>query len=125
MYEVRVTTNFRASHSIRLYGGGMEPAHSHDWHVQAIFRGPALDEIGVLIDFTLVQRALQELIVPLLDANLNDTPLLKDVNPTAENLASRLFDALSDVLPTDAPLAGIEIREAPGCTAGYWQHEAE
>ncbi|GMV96988.1 MAG: 6-carboxy-5,6,7,8-tetrahydropterin synthase [Phycisphaerae bacterium] len=119
MYEVRVQACFSAAHQVRLYDGGLEPIHGHDWRVEAVFRGPELDRIGVLVDFVAAEAALREVTANLHHTRLNDLPFFADVNPTAENLARWVFERLAERLGPDAPLVGVYVREAPGCVAGY------
>lgn len=119
MYEVRVQAGFSAAHQVRMYDGELEPLHGHDWEVEAIFRGPELDRIGVLIDFVAVEAALGAVVGELHHTCLNEAPLLAGLNPTAEHVARRIFDALGSRLPAGSPLAGIRVREAPGCWASY------
>lgn len=119
MYEVLVQAEFRASHQLRLLDGQLEPWHDHLWMAEARFRGPELDDIGVLVDFTTVQEILRALTTALSDQHLNDSPLLVGVNPSAEQLARMLFLELRRRLPADSPLVSVLVREAPGCFAAY------
>jgi 6-pyruvoyltetrahydropterin/6-carboxytetrahydropterin synthase len=119
MYEVRVQTRFYAAHRVRLTNRQLEPIHDHDFQVEAVLRGPTLDEAGVLIDFHLVQKALRRIVEPLADTDLGSTTLMAGLNPSAENIAHRLFEALQRELGPQAPLTAVYVREAPGCLAGY------
>lgn len=119
MYEVRVQAQFRAEHQLTGNDGQKEPIHEHDWIVEAVFRGPDLDKMGMLIDFTVAEQALRS-VVELLDrTNLNEAPFSVGANPSAECLARYLFDALGNRLEPTAPLVAVYVREAPGCIAGF------
>ncbi len=124
MFEVRVQARFCATHQVRLYDGELEPLHGHDWRVEAVFRGPKLDEIGVLVDFVLVEQTLREIVARFHHGNLNDVPELADRSPTAECVARRVFALLQGELGPDVPLAGVAVEEAPGCVAAYWSDDA-
>jgi len=119
MYEVRVQAHFRAEHRLATHDGQQEPAHTHDWIVEAVFRGPGLDEMGVLIDFTAAEKALRSVVDPLDHTSLNEASFSVGANPSAERLARHLFDVLRVRLGPTAPLAAVYVHEAPGCTAGY------
>jgi len=119
MYEVRVQAAFSAAHQIQLHDGQLEPLHGHDWEVEAVFRGPALDRIGVLVDFVAAEAALREVVAGLHHTCLNRAALLSGLNPTAEHVAQRVFDQLAIRLGPNAPLYAVYVREAPGCTAAY------
>lgn len=102
-----------------MYDGTLEPIHGHDWMVEAVFRGPELDRIGVLIDFVAAERALADLVAGLHHTSLNEAPLLQGLNPTAEHVARRVFEELQVRLGDAAPLASVHVTEAPGCVAAY------
>ncbi len=119
MYEVRVQSRFRATHQLRMYDGRPEPLHEHDWLVEAVFRGPELDAIGVLVDFTLVQEVLQSVTRTLADRDLGSAALLGGQNPSAEIVARCLFEAVRAALPAGTPLVEMRVEEAPGCFASY------
>lgn len=119
MYEIRVQARFSAAHQVRLHDGQLEPLHGHDWKVEAVFRGPQLDRIGVLVDFVAAETALREVVSGLHHSNLNEAPLLSGLNPTAEHVARQVFHQLTILLGPDTPLFAVRVREAPGCTAAY------
>lgn len=119
MFEVRIEARFSAAHQVRMYDGELEPIHGHDWRVEAVYRGGRLDEIGVLIDFVAVQASLDAIANQLHHTHLNEATLLEGDNPTAENVALRIFEQLHKMMP-EAPLAGVYVNEAPGCVAGYF-----
>jgi 6-pyruvoyltetrahydropterin/6-carboxytetrahydropterin synthase len=124
MYEVRVQAGFSAAHQIRLYDGRLEPLHGHDWEVEAVFRGPELDRIGVLIDFVPARETLLAIAATLHHTHLNEAPLLAGANPTAEHVARCIFAELRTRLGPAAPLAAVHVTEAPGCIAGYSDNDA-
>lgn len=118
-YEVRVRGRFSAVHQLRLADGSLEPLHGHDWNVEAVFRGPRLDAIDVLVDFEPVQAALDDVLTELHHGNLNTVPGLAHGNPSAERMARLIHDRLKERLGHHCPLVAVYIEEAPGCVAGY------
>ncbi len=125
MYEVRVQTQFYAAHRVRLSNRELEPIHDHDFLVEAVLRGPKLNESGVLVDFGVVQKALRRVVEPLSDTDLGTAPLMAGFNPSAEHLARRVFEALARELGPNAPLTAVYVREAPGCLAGYVRQDSD
>lgn len=119
MFEVRVKAGFSASHQLRLYDGQLEPLHGHDWEVEAVFRGGALDGIDVLVDFVAAQRALDGIAGELHHGHLNELEAFAGVNPSAERVAMWVYGELLNRLGNDWPLAAVYVKEAPGCVAGY------
>lgn len=117
-YEVRVQGRFSAVHQLRMPGGSVEPLHGHDWRVEAVFRGPRLDAVGLLVDFEKAAEALRQVLAGLNHANLNTVGALAGGNPTAERVARIIFEQLRQSLG-GCPLAAVYVEEAPGCEAGY------
>ena len=121
MYRVSVRAVFSAAHRLRRADGQYEPLHSHDWSVEAAFAGPELDPTGLLIDFEEVQPALQAVTEPLSHTSLNEAPLLSGLNPSAENVARAISDALARTVSRPDLLESVRVTEAPGCTAAYYR----
>lgn len=119
VYEISVESSFVAQHGIRLPNGTVEPTHKHVWQVTVRFIGDQLDACGLLVDFDDVKAALAQVLGPVQGADLNQSALLNGLNPTAENVALTLFDALYERCGRDKRLSGVEVTEAPGCTATY------
>jgi len=119
MYEVRVQARFNALHQLRLYDGTVEPLHGHDWKVEAVFRGPELDRIQVLVDFVSAEARLREVVKPFDHAGLNEITAREGANPSAEWVARYVFDRLRERLEPGCPLVAVYVEEAPGCIAGY------
>ena len=118
MFELRVRRKFSAAHAIRM-AGQVEPLHGHDWRVSVRVRGEKLDGDGLLCDFHALERAVDEVIAPLHNRSLNQTPPFDRTNPTAELVARHIGDALSPRLPAGARLHSVVVGEAPGCDAVY------
>lgn len=123
MYEVTVEASFNALHQVRCHRAPLEPVHGHDWVVRAHFTRNSLDELDMVVDFCKAQDALNEIVHDLQYANLNDHPLLKGRNPTAEAVARALFDALCQ--HSVPGLEAIAVTEAPGCVATYRKGAAQ
>lgn len=122
MFEISVQTEFAAAHAISI-AGRPEPLHGHNWRVTAVISADSLDADGLVCDFHEVERALGDIIGPLRNANMNDTPPFDRVNPTAERIAEhvgeRLSELLAGALPACARVESVEVTEAPGCAAVY------
>ena len=86
MFEVRVEDDFAAAHFLRDYHGKCEALHGHNYKVFVHVRGSALNEGGMLLDFTQLKAALKKVLAGLDHTNLNDNPFF-DQNPSAERIA--------------------------------------
>ena len=122
MFEVSVTGRFLAAHHLRLAGGVVEPPHAHKWRVTAAYRGPQLDENGLLVDFATIQAQLAAIVGALYDADLNALPAFAERPPSAESVAAYIAEQLAATAANGAVLSCVEVEEAPGCVA-RWRPE--
>lgn len=121
MYEIGVSAQFEASH--RLVGdfGPATRTHGHTYRLEAAARGPALRPDGTLLDITLLQAALGELVAELHYRDLGDVPGLAGVNTTAENVAGYCWRRLAAALRGRPEVAALAVRvwENPGAYAAF------
>jgi 6-pyruvoyl-tetrahydropterin synthase len=120
-HEIEIERVFRAGHALRLYDGGMEPAHEHDWRVVVRVRADRLDAIEVVMDFHALERIVNQALEPLRGRFLNDLDLFAGINPSAERVAEHLYRAIGRRLPAGVALGKVTVTEAPGCRASYWE----
>ncbi len=117
MYTVTIEAGFSALHRVRLPDGVLEPPHSHDWRIRALFGCDELDESAMVIDFDRARSTLESVLAGLHQTDLNHHPGLAGRNPTAEVVARYVFDQMRTLgLST---LRRIDVTEAPGCVAGF------
>jgi 6-pyruvoyltetrahydropterin/6-carboxytetrahydropterin synthase len=93
-WTLRVRDKFQAAHFLKEYKGKCEKIHGHTFEVEVAIEVRELDAAGLGIDFTLIKRKLAEI--------LPDHTLLNEIydfNPSAENLARRLFVELEKSFP--------------------------
>ena len=110
-FEITITDCFSASHQLRLYDGSLECIHGHNWTVMVSVAAPQLDEIGVVMDFHVLERRLRKIIGPFHNHHLNDLEPFNHTNPSAENIALHIADTLR--LPAKVKLMCVEVWETP------------
>ena len=98
MYHARVEAEFSAAHFLSHYRGKCEKLHGHNYRVRLWIRGTELDEGGMLVDFSVLKKALKEVLAPLDHSNLNDMEIFKQ-DPSAERIAKFIFDGVKEKLP--------------------------
>ena len=103
MFEVSVEDTFSAGHALRGYKGKCENVHGHNYRVRVTLQGPQLDNLGLLVDFTELKRALREIMGRLDHQFVNDLEPFKTVNPSAEKLARYFYDEIKLLLPALPP----------------------
>lgn len=101
MYELKIITQFGAAHRIRDIGGKCENLHGHNWRIEVYVEGPELGEDGLLIDFKVIKQATGKIIERLDHKFLNELEEFKDINPSSENIARLIYEALSRELNGD------------------------
>jgi 6-pyruvoyltetrahydropterin/6-carboxytetrahydropterin synthase len=118
MYEICVRRHFDAAHALRGYQGRCERLHGHRYEIVACAQSDTLDEIGLALDFSELKRALDGILERFDHTNLNETPPFDRINPSAENIARTIYQALREALP-GANLAYVQAYESPDAWATY------
>lgn len=117
-FEITAERSFSASHQLRLYDNSLEPLHGHNWQVRVTVSAPALDAIGVVMDFHALEALLNTIVDPFHNSHLNDQPAFKnDLNPSAENVAVHVANSLK--VPAHVRLTKVEVWETPQNCAIY------
>lgn len=117
MFQVKVTATFSGTHQVRMPDGSREPLHGHDWVVCAWFSRESLDQRGMVVDFCRAESALKNVLSAWHHGNLNEHPAFSGLEPTAEVVARRVFEALAE--QGFRELCRVEVAEAPGCVAVF------
>lgn len=120
MFAIDVSTEFCASHQLRLPQGGLEPLHGHNWRVEVRVGASELDALETVMDFHKLQEAVNSVVAEWNNRHLNDiVPFNLTCNPSAERVAERIAELLRGRLPTGVRLMRVRISEAPSCRAMY------
>jgi 6-pyruvoyltetrahydropterin/6-carboxytetrahydropterin synthase len=120
MYEITVEKHFEAAHYLRGYQGKCENVHGHRYRVVVKIKALNLNEIGLAYDFTDLKRHLKDILDRYDHACLNDIPPFDEINPSAENIASTIYNELKEKLAA-APvtLTAVEAWESPEQGVAY------
>ena len=121
MYELVVKRRFSAAHRVEGYPGNCSRLHGHNWTVVLRVVADRLDEIGMAFDFRELKKILDGIIARLDHTYLNDNPLLGGINPTAENLARKIFELVAGQLPEGVRVASVEVWESENSGARYFE----
>jgi 6-pyruvoyltetrahydropterin/6-carboxytetrahydropterin synthase len=121
MFEVTIEETFAAGHALRNYRGKCENVHGHNYRCQVTVEGEQLNEIGLLVDFVELKRALHSVVDRLDHQWLNDFPPFDKINPSAENIAKFIYDEIQSGLETKngARLAVVKLWETDTASAIY------
>ena len=124
MFEVRQETTVAAAHQLRLSPGEGERLHGHNWRIVAVMRCRELDARGMVVDFNDLGAELRRLVEPYEHVFLNEIAPYGEVNPTAENIARVVAEALGARLDDQrARVTRVEVWETDSCGAIYYRDE--
>jgi 6-pyruvoyltetrahydropterin/6-carboxytetrahydropterin synthase len=98
MYELVVTSQFSAAHNLRNYGGACERLHGHNWRVEVSVRAPALGTGGMVLDFRILREEAERVLETLDHQYLNDLAYFQKEEPSSENIARYIYEALEERL---------------------------
>ncbi|NLL89718.1 MAG: 6-carboxytetrahydropterin synthase QueD [Dehalococcoidales bacterium] len=120
MYKLSVEQHFDAAHALRGYKGKCENLHGHRFRVMVKARSSQLDDIGLAFDFSELKRMLKGVLSRFDHTNLNETPPFDKINPSSENIARTVYDAMKAELE-DSPvkLSGVKVWESPESAVEY------
>jgi 6-pyruvoyltetrahydropterin/6-carboxytetrahydropterin synthase len=121
MFEVTIEESFSAGHALRNYHGKCENVHGHNYRCQVTLTGEELDEIGLLVDFVALKKAVHAVIDRLDHQWLNDLPPFDKLNPSAENIARYIHDEVETGLqiPAGVRIESVKLWETDTCSATY------
>lgn len=100
MYELKVVSRFAAAHQLRMVATKCENLHGHNWRVEVYLAGQELNNAGVLMDFGEIKVHLRKIIDSLDHKFLNELNLFDDGNPSSENIARYIAEAMSAKITT-------------------------
>ena len=102
MYELKVVNHFAAAHQLAMVAKKCENLHGHNWKIEVCLAGQELNAAGVLIDFGEVKTHLSEIMDRLDHKFLNELDYFKNGNPSSENIAQYIAEALQEKVKDSA-----------------------
>jgi len=118
-YELFIQADFSAAHNLREYKGKCERLHGHNWRVDLRLAGDRLDAEGLLLDFTEAKRILREILDPLDHRYLNEVPPFDRLQPSSENIARTIAEAVAERFPAGVRVVSVTAWESDRCAATY------
>ena len=120
MYEISVEKHFEAAHYLRGYKGKCENMHGHRYRIVVKIKADKLNDIGLAYDFTDLKRHLNGILERFDHTCLNDILPFDKINPSAENIASTIYNELKEKLSADPiSLTSVEAWESPEQGVSY------
>lgn len=120
MYELTVERTFSAAHCLRDHDGPCARLHGHNYRVEVAVTGDRLQPSGMLLDFGDLKAICDDVIGQMDHRCLNDLPAFASLNPTSENIARHIHEAVGAALAErGARVSYVRVWEAPGQSATY------
>lgn len=131
MYRVTREIRFCYGHRLLNYDGKCRHLHGHNGRAVITLAAPALDKLGMVMDFTRIKDVVSTWIDNTLDHRMllhKDDPVLAflrqqgepvhvmDVNPTAENIARLIYDY---TVAQGFPVVEVQLWETDHCFATF------
>jgi 6-pyruvoyltetrahydropterin/6-carboxytetrahydropterin synthase len=119
-FILEVKQQFSAARALRDYVGKCSHLHGHNFQVKVGIKTPEVDK-GYSLDFYDIKRYLTEILEPFHLGYINDVAPFTEQNPTNENLAKFIFQALLPYLNNEtAELLSVTVCEDADCAATYY-----
>ena len=119
MYQVSVEKDFDAAHYLREYQGKCENLHGHRYKVVAAINTNKLSN-GLAYDFVELKRKLNEVLSRFDHVCLNEIEPFTEINPSAENIATTVYQELKSKFGADPLIANIQVWESPTTCITYY-----
>ncbi len=119
MYELTIERDFSAAHLMRGYPGPCARMHGHNYRVLLSVKGETLDECGMLVDFSDLKAAFDDILAELDHRNLNEIPPFDEINPSSENLARYLHQRAASAIGEGVEVSRVTIYESPTSSVTY------
>jgi 6-pyruvoyltetrahydropterin/6-carboxytetrahydropterin synthase len=118
MYQVSVRKHFDAAHYLRGYRGKCEEIHGHRFEVVVCVEAGVLNDIGIAFDFAEIKKHLGMILERFDHVCLNDIPPFDSINPSSENIARIVCEALLGEL-NGVVISRVEVWESPDSKVAY------
>lgn len=119
--DIFIESQFSGGHHLRAYPGNCERPHGHNWKVRVTVRARELDRLGMGIDFRELKSRVASVLAQLDHQDLNELPAFREMNPSSENIALFLYQALEPLLHDGRyALFSVEVRETDNTGVIYY-----
>lgn len=98
MFELKILSHFAAAHQLTMVAKKCENLHGHNWKVEVCVRGECLNDAGVLVDFGILKKYVNEIMERLDHRYLNELPYFAKEAPSSENIALYIARNLQEMI---------------------------
>ena len=120
MYEISVRKTFSAAHRLEQIGGKCEDLHGHNFIVEVSVASDRLNSQGVVLDFRILKRWMDEVLVDLNHKYLNELEQFRGLNPSSENIALFFYERIEEkIRALDLSVSHVTVWESDNSRATY------
>ena len=108
MYEVGVARSFHAAHQLDESASASDH-HEHDYRVEALVRGDALDANGMLLDLDALGAAVDGCLGELESVELGSLEAFGQEETTVENVAEHIWNHVRALIDRQPQLTSMRV----------------
>ena len=118
MFELKIETHFSAAHHLLNYNGACENQHGHNWKIEVYVKGNKLDKSGILVDFKVLKKVVNEILDKLDHKDLNTLEMFEGISPSSENISMYLYKELKKQFEN---ISKVSVWETEHACASYFE----
>ena len=120
MYSLSMKKELRAEHLLPFADGLEEERHEHGYTVEVKLKGEELTDEGYLVDLTVLEDILDDVIGEYQGEFLNDLDGFEGRNPTVENLSRAIWEDIAPSLESEnVDSMGVRVWEDENSSGSY------
>ena len=124
IWQLTIRSEFCSAHALRHYKGKCEHLHGHNYGVKVVVEGSRLSpDTELLMDFGDLKAIPKEVLETLDHQYLNELPPFDRINPSSENLARHIWQAMAPHLPEQVRLCAVTVAEKGIQSATYMERD--
>ncbi|MGE5379282.1 MAG: 6-pyruvoyl trahydropterin synthase family protein [Candidatus Saccharibacteria bacterium] len=119
MYQVGISQQMIARHSLPQATPGEQDEHAHHYVVEVKVKGERIDSLGYLVDIGELKSMVTEVLDRYRGTYLNDLEEFKATPPSLEGLSLAIFKRLAGSIPAGPSHLSVKVWEDEIAWAGY------
>ena len=113
--------NWTEEKNLEVFGDDVR-IHGHNYILSITLKGNINEESGFIIDLQKLNDIVKEKIINVFDHSQieKDIPWFKNKQPSTENMVVYIWNQLVNIIPSNAQLHCIKLRETPTIFSEYY-----
>tara|TARA_A100001011_G_scaffold243687_1_gene251707 strand:+ start:142 stop:546 length:405 start_codon:yes stop_codon:yes gene_type:complete len=113
--------NWTEEKNLEVFGDDVR-IHGHNYILSVTLKGNINEESGFIIDLQKLNDIVKEKIINVFDHSQieKDIPWFKNKQPSTENMVVYIWNQLVNIIPSNAQLHCIKLRETPTIFSEYY-----